>query len=413
MPTPLPVDPAEAVIPNVEQGASITFWTYYLSPTIDAYIRDTIDRFERTYPGVEVTWEDHKATYRQDLNNAFAKKAGPDVINLSAGEGWVREYATKGLLLGLDATVPAAVRDGYFPGLWKDQLVKGVNYQFPWYQTLEVELVNLRLYSDEAGLDAADFPKKVGDLPGVCQTIKAKTGKLCAIRLGVEDLLSQMAWEGDVDVMNAAGTAFTFDSKAAVAWLQMYVDMVKDGTVDGSVLTATDDKVGRLLFAAGQAPFYLSAPIVARDLKTDNPTVYENLLMKPPPMGLSGVLGRGLMSISVNAMTKYPNASLALAQFFTNPRSMVEFSRRVAIYPSSPAAYDDPYFAPPARTIEEGALPLAEGIVSTYADVVPVVPRKADVNAIVLKAVESALYAGVPADKALSTAVAAANKLIK
>ena len=41
------------------------------------------------------------------------------------------------------------------------------------------------------------------------------------------------------------------------------------------------------------------------------------------------------MSISVKKDTKYPNASIALAQFFTNPRSMVQFSKQVAIYPSS------------------------------------------------------------------------------
>ena len=131
VPTPLPADPAEAVIPNVEQGASITFWTFYLSPTIDQYIHDTIDRFERTYPGVEVKWEDHKATFRQDLDSALANGAGPDVVNLSAGDDWVREYAAKGLLLGLDAAVPAPVRDGYFPGLWRDEVVKDVKLPVP------------------------------------------------------------------------------------------------------------------------------------------------------------------------------------------------------------------------------------------------------------------------------------------
>src|SRR6478609_7400121 len=38
-PTPLAPDPAEAVIPNVESGATINFWTFYLSPTFDNYIK--------------------------------------------------------------------------------------------------------------------------------------------------------------------------------------------------------------------------------------------------------------------------------------------------------------------------------------------------------------------------------------
>ena len=139
---PLAPDPAEAVITGVEPSAEITFWTFFLSPTFDDYIKDTIARFEATYPGVKVNWEDHQGTFQDDLNNAFAAGIAPDVINLSVSEGWVSEYADKGLLLGLDSTVPKPVKDIYFPDLWKQQLVDGVNYQFPWYQGLNVELIN-------------------------------------------------------------------------------------------------------------------------------------------------------------------------------------------------------------------------------------------------------------------------------
>ncbi len=52
--------------------------------------------------------------------------------------------------------------------------------------------------------------------------------------------------------------------------------------------------------------------------------------MVPAPLGKSGVAGKGLMSISVKKDTKFPNASIALAQFFTNPRSMVQFAKQVA-----------------------------------------------------------------------------------
>src|SRR6266702_7538708 len=58
---PLAVDPAEAVIKNVEPNAEIGFWTFYLSPTFDPFIKETIARFQGTYPGVKVDWEDHQA----------------------------------------------------------------------------------------------------------------------------------------------------------------------------------------------------------------------------------------------------------------------------------------------------------------------------------------------------------------
>jgi putative chitobiose transport system substrate-binding protein len=412
-PTPLAVDPAEAVITGIEPNAEIGLWTFFLSPTFDQYIKDTITRFEGTYPGVKVNWEDHQGTFQDDLNNAFGAGNAPDVINLSVGEGWVADYATRDLLLDLDATVPQAVKDIYFEGLWKSQLVDGKNYQFPWYQGIAVELINKRIYEEGAGLSVADFPKTIDGLPAVCQTIKDKTGSLCDLRLTVNDLLAQMTYEGNVKVINDDASAFTFDSPEGVAWLQMYKDMVKAGTVDQAALTTAEDRVGLLIFSAGQAPFYQTGPNLIREVKSNNAALYEDLAVVPAPVGKSGVLGKGLMGMSVKADTKFPNASIALAQFFTNPRSMVEFSKQVAIYPSSAAAYDDPFFSSTPELIEDSARPIAKDIVSKYADIVPTVPKKADVNAIVLDAVESALFADVDPQKALSDAVAKANKLLQ
>jgi putative chitobiose transport system substrate-binding protein len=412
-PTPLAVDPAEAVITGVEPNAEIGLWTFFLSPTFDQYIKDTIARFEGTYPGVKVNWEDHQATFQDDLNNAFAAGNAPDVINLSVGEGWVSDYATKDLLLDLDASVPQEVKDIYFEGLWKSQLVDGKNFQFPWYQGIAVELINKRIYEEGAGLSVADFPTTVDGLPAVCQAIKDKTGSLCDIRLTVNDLLAQMVYEGNVKVLNDDSSAFTFDSAEGVAWLQMYVDMVKAGTVDTAALTTLDDRVGLLLFSAGQAPFYQTGPNLIREVKSNNASLYEDLAVVPAPVGKSGVVGKGLMGMSVKADTQFPNASIALAQFFTNPRSMVEFAKQVAVYPSSAAAYDDPFFGSTPELIEDSARPIAKDIVSKYADIVPTVPKKADVNAIVLDAVESALFADVPAQQALTDAVAKANELLE
>jgi ABC-type glycerol-3-phosphate transport system substrate-binding protein len=132
----------------------------------------------------------------------------------------------------------------------------------------------------------------------------------------------------------------------------------------------------------------------------------------PAPVGKSGVLGKGLMGMSVKADTEFPNASIALAQFFTNPRAMVDFAKQVAVYPSSAAAYDDPFFSSAPGAVEDSARPIAKDIVSKYADIVPTIPNKADVNEIVRKAVEAALFADKPAQEALSDAVAEANALL-
>jgi putative chitobiose transport system substrate-binding protein len=409
--TPTPGPNPEAVIQGVEPNAEITFWTFWLSPTFDEYINSTIARFEATYPGVKVKVEDHQATFQDDLRNSFAAKQAPDVINLSISEGWVSDYATQELLLPLDDVVPQNVIDMYFPNLWDQQLVGGKHYQFPWYQGIQVELINREIY-DRTGLAIEDFPTTVDGLPELCQTIKETTRTLCDIRLTTNDLLAQMTYEGGVQVINNAGTEFTFDSADAVEWLQMYVDMVKAGTVDRTVLVTDQDRAGLDLFTTGQAAFYNTGPNLIREVRANNPGLYGYLAVVNAPVGKSGVTGKGLMAISVKADTPYPMASIALAQFFTNPRSMLEFAKVVSIYPSTPASYDDPFFAAEPVAIEDSAKPYAREAVSQLADILPTIPHKADVNQIVLQAVQQALFNNVDPQTALSGAVEQANALL-
>ena len=410
--TPTPGPNPEAVIPSVEPNAQLTVWTFWLSPTFDQYVKDTIARFEATYPGVQVKWEDHQATFRDDLNAAFAAGNAPDVINLSIGEGWITQYASQGNLMALDGKVPQPVIDGYFPNLWNQQLVNSKHYMFPYYQSVPVEIINKKIF-DKTGLKVTDFPKTVDGLPALCKTIKEKTNTLCDIRLTVSDLLAQMTYEGNVKVISYDGKKFTFDSPDAVAWLQMYVDMVKAGTIDRNALVTTDDRVGLGLFTSGSAAFYQTGPNLIRQVRTDNPGLYGYLDVVPAPVGKSGVIGKGSFGMSVNANTKYPNAAIALAQFFTNVDSSIELSKAVQVYPSMPAAFDDPFFAAAPVAIEDAAKPAAKDTVSKLADIVPTVPNKEDVNKIVLDAVQSALFNGVDPQKALSDAVAKANALIQ
>jgi putative chitobiose transport system substrate-binding protein len=146
------------VIEGVEPNAG-SLWTFWLSPTFDDYINSTIARFEETYPGVKVNWEDHQATFLEDYRNAMAAGTAPDVANLSDTEGWVREFASKGLLLSMTDNLPQNVIDQYFPGLFNLQTVDGKSYQVPWYQAIAVELDQQADLCRASGLEGRRFPR--------------------------------------------------------------------------------------------------------------------------------------------------------------------------------------------------------------------------------------------------------------
>lgn len=401
----------EAQIDGVEAGATLTFWTFYLSPTFDDYIESTIERFEATYPGVTVEWEDHQAAFLEDYRGAIRTGKQPDVANLSNNAGWVREFAEAGKLLNMSENLPPEVIDQYYPNLFMDSVVDGASYQVPWYQAIPVEIVNTSIFED-AELSVDDFPTTFDGIPDLCQTIKDATGKLCDIRLSVTDYLAQMTYEGGVDVMNEDETAFTFDSQEAVDWLQVYVDLVANDLVDRSALTTEDDRVALELFTSGEAPFYQTGPQLIREVKTNNPDLYEQLAIAPFPIGRSGVIQPTSQGIAVKADTEFPNAAMALAVFFTNPISQLEFSKIVAVYPSTPESYEDPFFSEEPELIEDSARPLAQDLIEKEQNIMPAIPQAEDVNAIVRQAVEKAIFDGADPQQALSDAVAQANELL-
>jgi ABC-type glycerol-3-phosphate transport system substrate-binding protein len=141
--------------------------------------------------------------------------------------------------------------------------------------------------------------------------------------------------------------------------------------------------------------------------------LYPKLAIAPVALGKSGKVPPSSMSIAVSKQTKFPNASLALATFFTNPQSMTEFAKLVPVFPSTPASYDDPFFAAETTAIEDQPRKLAKEVIGQQADILPEIPELKDVNEAVYAAVEQALVGGVAPEQALKDAVAKANELVQ
>ena len=203
---PLAVDPAEAVIPNVE--AERRDRPLDVLPVAD---------LRRVHQG-------HDRPLRGDVSRRQGQLGRPPGARSRTTSTTRSPRATpptsstcRSVRAGSRTTPPAAsswtstrrfpqeVKDIYFEGLWKSQLVDGKNFQFPWYQGIAVELINKRIYEEGAGLAVADFPKTVEACRPSARPSRTRPASLCDIRLTVNDLLAQMVYEGDVDVIAADG----------------------------------------------------------------------------------------------------------------------------------------------------------------------------------------------------------------
>lgn len=396
----------DAVVKDVEPNAEITFWTFFLSPTFDDFIKKTIAEFEAAYPGVKVKWEDRQAKFLDEYRAAIAAGQQPDVANLSGG--WVAEFAEKGLLTNMSEALPKEIQDLYFPDIFNAVNVGGSSYSVPWYQSVSVNLVSTDIIS-KAGYTLDDMPKNFAELQTACKDMAEKAQTPCGLALG-GNILATMAYQGDVEVIKDG--QYTFDNEAGVKWLQAYVDMVKNGHVVPELLTEPNDRVGLDKFAQGQIPWWASGPQLVRIVREANPGRYGYVAMVPTPAGKTGKYPPSTMVIATAKNSKFPNAAKALALWFTNPRNQLEFAKIVPIFPATPASYDDPFFTEKPVAIEHQVRPIAKEIIANQKNILPDLPMRKEVNDLLRTAFERAVFGGVSAADALKEAAAKANALI-
>ena len=350
----------EAVITGVEDGAEITFWTFYLSPTFDDYIKDTIARFNEAYPGVTVNWDDHQATFQRRPRQRVRRRQRAGRHQPLGQRGLGPRLRQQGPAPRRSTTTsPTDVKSMYFEGLWNQQLVDGENFQFPWYQGIAVDLINTQIYTGNpvagsdppaweggADLKVEDFPKTIDGLPALCQTIKDKTGKLCDIRLTVTDLLAQMVYEGDVEVISRRRQ-------------DLHVRLARGGRVApdvrrhgrGGHRRQSDRPVSRRR-PGRPRPVHLRPGPVLPHRPAPHP---RGPLEQPGPVRLPR--RRAGAARQVRRHRQGPDGHLRQGRHqvperldrarpvLHEPQSMLEFAKIVPIYPSTPASYDDPFFS--------------------------------------------------------------------
>ncbi|HET7264784.1 MAG TPA: sugar ABC transporter substrate-binding protein [bacterium] len=386
---------------------TIEFWTISLQPFFTKFITGMIDDYQRAHPDIRIRWIDvQPQALDQKLLSAIAGGVPPDVVNLNT-ETTLR-LAEARALVDMDAAVPPAARDRYFPNIWGSMRLDGHAYGVPWYVTPDVLAYNQALFR-KAGLDPTKPPATTEQWIRAAAVIKKKAG-VYGFMPNVDGIrFLKVFQEEGLPVLGPDRKHAAFGSAAHVALLARYVDLYKhdqfpDDTLRRGYLGATER------FGDGQLAMLTTGPQFLLRVRSDNPDVYRDTAVAPAPMGRGGVLDLPTMDLAVPVASRHRNEAVAFALYVTNDANQLAFCKQVVIFPSTKAAAADPYFTRGGSTPEDRARLVAVRELGQAKDLTVVVPHSDELYRVFREAIESAFYGKMSAGQALEWAVREWNR---
>ncbi|KOU41832.1 ABC transporter substrate-binding protein [Streptomyces sp. WM4235] len=325
-------------------AGAITFRTLQLKPAYTSYVQGVIDAFEAKYPEVKVRWEDVPGDgYNEKLVADARAGALPDVVNLSTDS--FQLLGDRGMLADV-AALDAEVAEDYVPGSWEQFKLPGKGdgvFAYPWYVTPEILTYNEELF-ERAGLDPARPPTTVEQFFDCAERIAARSGgRYAAFMADPKGRLPGDWQKMGVPILDASGSAFTFDTDKAVEWVERMKDLYAKGAMPKESLLKADDI--NQLYGGGKLVFGPGSPGFVKDIKRNAPQVYAHTRVAGAVTGTLGHIGIYAQSLGIRKDTEHPDAAAELAKWVTNGPNQVEFAKKATIYPSNARGLTDPYFA--------------------------------------------------------------------
>ena len=329
---------------SAQAQTTVTFWTWYLSPKFDGYIKDTIAAFEKANPGIKVNWADKQDSMVQDFISSVNLGNAPDVVNLNIDE--TQKAAQNGFLRAAsDLTSAATLKATFYPQSLTNFTSGGKVYAYPWYGWLNegVLLYNPDLFK-KAGLTRA--PRTTSELIANAKAVKDKTGAYAWVPAlkdpNTASFLGYFFAEG-LSIYAADGKA-AFNTSAHAALLQQFVDLYKGGYIPEDAVRREAFQLATELYAQNRVAMIIGGPQALTRIKDTNPGLYASTVVTSAPLGKANVQTGGSMALVVPTASKNPAAAAKLAAFFTNNANQLAFAKVVSVVPTTLGAQTSTQF---------------------------------------------------------------------
>ncbi|MDP9286409.1 MAG: extracellular solute-binding protein, partial [Actinomycetota bacterium] len=216
------------------QGASgtVVLSGWAANPDELKLLKQVLRGFEKTYPQIKVDYQPITGDYVATMLAKFSARQPPDVFYIDSNV--FLDWVTQGLLEPLDSYAQKSrfPSKPFFHSLLSGFTYKGKTYGYPKdWSPLAME-VNTALAA-KAGVDPAKI-KTWKDLTAAAQKLKpvmAGDAKPLCLNPSWDRALA-FVYQNGGSFLNAAKTQSTIDSPAAVAAMNYYVGLIKQGLAD-------------------------------------------------------------------------------------------------------------------------------------------------------------------------------------
>lgn len=395
--------------PEAPRRQHLEVWTIALKPKFTTYMEGLLREFEEANPQVKIDWIDlPQQNIMQKLMASIAGGVPPDLVNLTTGNALF--LAQNMSLAPISQYVNDEEAEQYYPGLWRSASLNGQIYAVPWYVSARVLIFNRQLLQ-EAGWPRQRAPRSRAEVAELAAAVKEHKpqswGYYPVVRI-IDD------WRlANLPIYDHLTGRALFREKAYSQVLEWYVQLYKRHLVPKEFLL--DGYQGALeRYKQGNLALLEAGPQLLLQIKADAPQVYAQTDIAPLPWSKEGKVPAALMNLAVPQSSPHKELAVKLALFITNWQNQLKFAQEVPLLTSTWRSTQDPFFTRGnGDPLQDKAVHVSLKQLAKANDFSLSLPRARDLERLLNKAVESAIYGDKSSSEALSEAAQAWDKIIE
>ncbi len=299
--------------------------------------------FEKEYPNIHVEVQQIPWTAAHEkLLTAYVGEATPDIAML--GNTWVPEFVALNSLEPLDGFVSRStevLRDDFFPGIWKTNVVGGKTYGIPWYVDTRLIFYRTDILA-KAGYKT--FPTTWASWLDAMKKIKSQMAPNQFPMLMPTNEWAQpvsFALEAGSPILRDGGRYGAFEQPAFRKAFDFYLSFYRLGLAS----PVSSSQVSNLFqeFERGNIAMYISGPWYIGEFKKRLSPAIQGKWSTAPMPGIDGpgVSIAGGSSLSLFTGSAHKKEAWLVMQYLSRPEVELEFYKLTGDLPPRKGAWQD------------------------------------------------------------------------